>query len=300
MAAAGDLDDTADTDAVLRGVARSGASAFLMVGDLSYGKPGTEQQWCDWATERLGSVPPVILAGNHDDGRNGLIDNFAACFPPPPEGTQGDYGRQYYFDMPAEKPLVRFVMVSPGIDFGDGKLDYSKGTERYIWTRDRIREARQDGIAWVVVGVHRPCQTIGRYDCTSGEDFTNLLISERVDLVLHGHEHLYQRTKQLTNGVDGCARVPADRYDGDCVAAKGGRYDAGRGTVFATVGSGGAKLRSVRLADREARYFEAFSAKNVRPSHGFLSLVITDETLTATFDNAGTGDFTDEVTITRR
>jgi len=300
VAAASDLGASDDTDAVLRGVSRSGASAMLMLGDLSYGEPGGEQQWCSWVLRRLGQVRALLLAGNHDDGRNGFIDDFADCLPPPLPGTTGQYGRQYAFDMPTDKPLVRFVMVSPGIDFGHGELDYREGSKRYDWTRDQIRDARAQGIPFVVVGVHKPCLTIGRYGCDSGQDLMNLLINERVDLVLNGHEHHYQRTKQLTNHVDGCRRVKANRYDADCVADPDTHLDAGAGTVFVTVGTGGAKLRSVRLVDREARYFTAWSAANADPSHGFANLVITADSLTATFDNASTGSYTDTFTITRR
>ena len=48
-----------------------------------------------------------------------------------------------------------------------------------------------------------------RYACEPGADLTNLLLPKKVDLVLTGHEHIYQRTKQLALGA-GCTSL-ADR-----------------------------------------------------------------------------------------
>ena len=58
----------------------------------------------------------------------------------------------------------------------------------------------------MVAGTHMPCLTIGVYACPAGADVTNLLVSKKVDLVLNGHEHMYQRTKQLALGT-GCTAL---------------------------------------------------------------------------------------------
>ncbi len=48
--------------------------------------------------------------------------------------------------------------------------------------------------------MHKPCLSLGEYACDIGADLTNLLLSKKVDLVLSGHEHIYQRSKQLGAG----------------------------------------------------------------------------------------------------
>ena len=46
-------------------------------------------------------------------------------------------------------------------------------------------------------------------------------LSRRVDLVLTGHEHLYQRTQPLAFG-EGCPSIRPGRFDPACVTAEGG------------------------------------------------------------------------------
>lgn len=72
--------------------------------------------------------PYQVITGNHEsDGQDGDIEKFLKCLPNRLPGVQGEYGTQWYVDFPATDPLVRFVMVSPGITFKDGKpLDYSR------------------------------------------------------------------------------------------------------------------------------------------------------------------------------
>jgi len=55
FAAVADIDDTANSSAVLNAIKTSGADLTLAVGDLSYGTTGQEQTWCDFVTSRLGA-----------------------------------------------------------------------------------------------------------------------------------------------------------------------------------------------------------------------------------------------------
>ena len=93
---------------------------------------------------------------------------------------------------------------------------------------------------------------MGVYTCEIGADFTNMLISKRVDLVLHGHEHLYQRTHQLGT-APGCSALTPDAYVGACVADGDNDRFQGRGTTFVTAGTGGITCEcDVNPSDAEA------------------------------------------------
>jgi hypothetical protein len=81
--------------------------------------------------------------------------------------------------------------------------------------RDRQRPGGFDSL--VVVGMHKPCITVGRYVCDPGSDRFNLLVSKKVDLILSGHEHSYQRSKQLAHSAGWAAGSPGG-YDAGCVA----------------------------------------------------------------------------------
>jgi PKD repeat protein len=298
--AVGDFGGSGNTRAVLAGMAAQDPDLALALGDLSYGATGAEQAWCDMVTQQVGAgFPFQLIAGNHEsNGQNGHINDFAACLPNQLQGLVGSYGRQWYVDVPRVDPLVRFIMVSPAIPFPDSTWSYAEGTPRYDWTVAAIDSARATGIPWVVVGAHKPCFSMGTYSCEIGADFTDMLIRKRVDLVLHGHEHFYQRTHQLGLRT-GCATVAPGAYDADCVADRDGAMSQGLGTVFATSGLGGQEKRNVDPADTEAPYFAAASAGNQDPSYGFLDVEVTADDLVARFVPVGGATFTDAFSIHR-
>lgn len=298
--AAGDYSQNSNTAAVLNAMAAREPDLNLALGDLSYGVTGQEQSWCDFVTSRVGAgFPFELLAGNHEsNGQNGHINDFAACLPNQLPGVVGTYGRQYYVDVPKNAPLVRYVMISPNLPFPDGTWNYNAGTARYNWTAAAIDGARAAGIPWVVVGVHKPCISMGQYSCDPGADITNLMLSKKVDLVLNGHEHLYQRSHQLAHGP-GCATLTIGGYNAACVADSDSSFTAGAGTVFATIGTGGVSLRDVYASDSEAPYFATASGLNLDPTFGFLDFVVDEDSLQAQFIRGAGGSFTDSFTITK-
>jgi hypothetical protein len=136
---------------------------------------------------------------------------------------------------------------------------------------------------------------MGQYGCVAGADITNLMVSKNVDLVLNGHEHMYQRSKQLSTGSECSGIVPGD-YNAACVGDADNTLSKGSGTVFTTVGTGGTAMRDVNTGDPEAPYFAAYSGRNASPSHGLLDLHFTKTTLSGRFI-ATAGTFQDDFSI---
>ena len=299
ITAAGDFDDGAGAEQVLDGIAASDSDLTLALGDLSYGDTGQEQAWCDFVTERLGEDHPFqLVAGNHEsNGLNGNIDDFAACLPNQLPGLVGEYGRQWYVDVPAEDPLVRIVMISPALTFPDGTTwRYDAGTPRYRWTQAAIDGGREAGIPWTVVGMHQPCLSVGRYECDIGADLVTMLMAKQVDVVLMAHEHNYQRTHQL-DLRRGCRTLTIGGYDEDCVADTDATMVAGEGTVFSIVGTGGAVERDTYADDPEAEYFAATAGAASEPEFGFGDLTVSPTELSFKFRGL-TSDFADAFTVT--
>ncbi len=296
--ASGDFSSGANALSVFSRIGTIAPDLHLALGDLSYGTVGREQVWCDLVTARVGAgFPFELLAGNHEsNGQNGNINDFSACLPNQLPGLVGTYGRQYYVDIPAEAPLVRYVMISPGIPFTDGTWSYAAGTPRYSWTAKAIDGARTANIPWVVVGMHKPCLSLGEYQCDPGAAIMNLLVDKRVDLVLSGHEHLFQRSHQLATG-DECSALAPNSFTPACVVDSDQSMVKGAGTVFATVGTGGVSPRNVNLADTEFGYFSASSGSNSNPTFGSLDVTASATELTAHFDRAAGGPFTDSFTL---
>ena len=298
--AAGDYAATTATTTVLDKIAALQPDLHLALGDLSYGTTGAEQSWCDLVTSHVGAgFPFELISGNHEsNGENGNINDFSSCLPNQLQGAVGTYGRQYYVDYPRQAPLVRFVMISPDLPFPDSTWSYSAGTPRYQWTSATIDGARTAGIPWVVVGMHKPCISVGLYACEPGADLMNLLVSKKVDLVLTGHEHGYERSKQLSLSAS-CPAVVPGTYNAGCVADGGNTLYKAQGTVFATVGTGGTALRDMNAADTEAPYFAAWSGLNTLPTHGLLEVTATVDQLSASFRGTSGAGFTDSFVINR-
>jgi hypothetical protein len=296
--ASGDFSTTAAAMSVFSGIGAIDPDLHLALGDLSYSTTLDEQGWCDLVTARVGpGFAFELLAGNHEsNGMNGSINDFSACLPNQLPGLVGTYGRQYYVDVPADAPLVRYVMISPALDFPDGTWSYAEGTPRYAWTAAAIDGARASGVPWVVVGMHKPCLSMGAYGCDPGAGLIDMLVDKRVDLVLHGHEHLYQRSHQLATSAACPALVPGS-YSAACVADTDATMTKGAGTVFATVGTGGTPFREIDTSDSEARYFAAHSALGANPTWGSLDVTATATHLTAVFARASGGTFTDAFTV---
>jgi hypothetical protein len=298
--AQGDIGVGSGAKKVLDAVAGLKPHLNLALGDFAY-KAGLEQEFCDMVTARLGeNFPYQLVTGNHEsDGRDGDIEKYVQCLPNKMPGLQGEYGVQWRLDVPEQNPVVRFIMVSPGIDFRGGEpLDYSRDSERWRWTADAIDEAKSQNIPWTVVGMHTPCLSVGNYDCQAGQDFTNMLIEKQVDLVLSGHDHVYQRTHQLATG-GGCAQLVPATFTSGCLADTDGTMAQGSGTVFATVGVGGVGLYNVRSKDPEMRYFASTSGKNQDPAFGTLDVTATAVELAARFIPADGYSFSDSFTLRR-
>jgi chitodextrinase len=304
FAAAGDHGANGKTALSLAALDTSPAEFYLAVGDMDYDETPTDAAWCDYVHQHLPtkgpSFPFEVVTGNHEDdfGPNGDIRNFAACLPDklnstPEPGSQ--YGVNYSFDYPAEAPLARFIMISPNLTVGGVDYDFKPGTAHYTWLANTIDDAHADGIPWVIVGFHFPCLTAGNYSCGTGPALSNLLMQKHVDLVLHGHEHTYQRGKQLALDPVTCPSIAASGYNPGCVVDDGfdGVYPKGAGTVDVVAGTFGRPLYNVFRSDPEGPYFTKLDGT----THGFVQYTVTASQLTASFVPTDGGPFSDSFTI---
>ncbi|MHB1132746.1 MAG: metallophosphoesterase [Chloroflexota bacterium] len=297
FAAVGDIGKSDAATATLQSVSRSKADFLLALGDLKYQETRTEEEWCDFVKAHLGATFPVpVLPGNHDaDNDEGDINKLAACLPRPIGRVVGDYPRQYYFDHGA---LVRIIAVSPDLTLNGEHYRYQEGDRNYEWLAGTIDGAREAGVEWVIVAMHKNCIAVGTRSCEIGPDLLNLLVAKRVDLVLQAHEHNYQRTGQIALG-EGCSAVPADGFDADCVVDEGGlKYDRGAGTVFVIAGTGGRGLYDVNKVHPDAPYLAALMGRDRTPTHGPVLISLNLEELSLEFVPTANGQgFRDQFTI---
>ena len=305
--AVGDIGESTDTTKMLSQITATGTTNFFGLGDYSYvpksTDPNSEQGFCDLVHNTLNdpNYPFEIVTGNHedDDGPDGFISNYVKCLPDK-LGATGNYGKQFYVDIPAAAPLVRFIMISPGTNSGGTTLTYKSNTAEYQWTASQIDGARAAGIPWVVIGMHYYCLNLSGHACPIKPDIMNLLLQKKVDVYLQAHDHAYARTKQLATG-SACPTLNTTNYNPGCVADGNlqSAYTAGAGTVIATVGSGGVNINKQYDTDPAAPYFANYMGSNFNKSFGFLRFTATPQTLSASFVRSSGGSFTDSFSLTR-
>ena len=219
-----------------------------------------------------------------------------------PTGTD-NIGKEFYFDYPAENPTTRFILVDPKMNFLYGGLyTFSVGNERYNWLSDRIDEARVLGRKWIVVANHENYISSGIKSDEIGSDYFNLVMKKRPDLLLQGHDHNYQRGKQLYLNSS-CSSISASTStagNSACIVSgsqggDGPNYSKGLGTVLVINGSGG--VGHYTLSSSSDVHYNYFAARN-DTAFGFSKFTVTPSGITSSYvDKATTSPFTDTFSI---
>jgi hypothetical protein len=179
------------------------------------------------------SVPWMVAFGNHD---------MEALYSP--DGYGGQYAR---FDFPGTGPAhvpgaYSFVYGNVGVialDSNDVTYElsankgYTSGAQT-AWLAERLRSLRaQPDVDFVVVFCHHCAYSTTTSHASEGgirKHWVPLFDEYAVDLVVNGHNHVYERSDPLRAGV------PKPSPIGDTV------YPELDGTVYVTAGGGGAGL----------------------------------------------------------
>ncbi|HEV7536528.1 MAG TPA: metallophosphoesterase, partial [Acidimicrobiia bacterium] len=328
--AAGDMGVGSGATATLAQLGTAGTDFFLHLGDFSYGGTAlgfgnTPADWCKFVQTKANlpaNYPYELVSGGHvsqaASGQDGPLQSYTACLPDQMHSTiapGSEYGKDYYFDYPATAPLARVFMLAAGETFANGGTpdSYATGSANYAWLSAAIDDARAHNVPWVFVGMAFDCVTAGVKHCEIGADLFNLLTAKKVDLVLQGHEHGYERSGQFALNPASCPGIPISgptgtpSYSAACMADNGatGTYTKGVGPVVVIAGTAGIGLRPMNQPGTpdapEAPYFaKLMGGTDHTANHGFMKYTVTATQLTASFVSAndGSAPFTDGFTIT--
>ncbi len=290
--AAGDwgFDSSSKPNMVAAG--QAGLAFMDVLGDFGYSEANATT-WCSYFKSQINDLE--LIAGNHDTGESGGTSNLAAYVAACPftlGSLTGNYGREYYFDYPSGTPVARFIETGCGVNFvsdGLGTFNCVVGNAHYDFVRNAVDGAHNAKIPWVIVSLHKPCINAAEKSCEVGQDFEDLMNAEKVDLVLTGHSHTYERSKQLSCAVR-TIFIPS------CIVNAGPNYTKGAGTVWTTVGTGGFDLRGVNTGDSEAGYFATLAGTGTPGfGPGFLKVTLNATSMSAKF--VSTATYTDSFTI---
>ena len=287
FATVGGITGDAAGERTLRSIGKERPDFFLPLGE-GRGPAG----WCELLARGVGTKVPVrSVAGPGGTGTG------AGC-PSDDRGSQGTYPVQYYFD---HGPLLRTVVLSPGLDIAGHRYVYGGGSEDERWLRSVLDDARRLRITWVVVAMSSVCLSIGPSPCEMGP-LLNLLVDYRVDLVLQGQDRSYQRSAQVALSPL-CRQLPTTGdFNADCVVDDGrdGAYRAGGGTIAIVVGSGTSALDNLNDGDEHARYVVAVMGAGRQPTSGYLKVTVDGQVLKGQFvKSSGPADFGDRFEVTR-
>lgn len=236
LTSVGDSGNGSSYQSVLNLIKSLGSMIHLFLGDFSYSNTlSTIQSWTGKYKTTLPNVSVLGISGNHDENLSGYQSSWGLSYP-----ITGENLVRLFADYPQTNPLVRCIGIVPGVDEIPRDSNYSIGTENYSWTRNAIREAKQRGL-WVITFMHKNwCDLDGKGD-EVGRDIMELAFVENVDLLLQGHVHMYERSKQWGAPLSG-STTPT-------IKATGPNYSRGNGTVVIACGTSGASLDHVNSGD---------------------------------------------------
>jgi calcineurin-like phosphoesterase family protein len=202
-----------------RNVAALNPTFHFIAGDLSYAN-GRQPIW-DTYLEQLEAlaarVPVMVSFGNHENERIG-------------EQRIGYIAAETRFAMPNKGQYYDFTLSNARfVAFNSNERD---SEAQYQWLERTLQNARRDRtVRWLIVFAHHPLYgSTRRRGNNEGmiRRFQPLFDRYRVDLVIHGHDHVYERMYPMR--------------ENKAVVKQGNRYKQGAGVVYVTCGGGGVSL----------------------------------------------------------
>ncbi|KAE8669976.1 Purple acid phosphatase 10 [Hibiscus syriacus] len=202
----GDLGQTYDSNITLTHYERNpkNGQAVLFVGDLSYADnhPNHDNvRWDTWArfVERSVAYQPWIwTAGNHEIDFAPEIGETKPFKP---------YTRRYHVPYRASQSTASFwysiKRASAYIIVLSSYSAYGKYTPQYQWLEQELPKVNRSETPWLIVLMHSPWYNSYNYHYMEGETMRVMyepwFVEHKVDIVLAGHVHAYERSERISN-----------------------------------------------------------------------------------------------------
>ncbi|KAJ0957147.1 putative phosphodiesterase I [Helianthus annuus] len=221
-------------------VSSGNADSIFHIGDISYAT-GFLVEW-DFFLHLISPVASKLsymtAIGNHERD----YVNSGSIYITPDSGGECGVPYENYFPMPTpakdkpwysiEQGSVHFVVIST-------EHDWSKSSEQYQWMSKDMASVDRSRTPWVIFTGHRPMySSCGSVDPRFLLQVEPLLLTNKVDLVLFGHVHNYERTCAVYRNQ--CKAMPKKGADG-VDTYDNNNYEA---PVHAIIGMAGFKLDS--------------------------------------------------------
>jgi len=239
IVAVGDWDCTGETEDTVDNIIKQDPELVLALGDLSYN--GKAKCWLK-LIEPIANKTKIVI-GNHEVDSSKLLKDYMDYFELEEQYYSFNYGN------------VHFIVLSTEMDFDDD-------SEQYQFAVDDLEKYSNDtSIEWIIASFHKQVYSSGSSP-EDEEDFREiyhpLFDKYNVDLALEGHLHAYERMYPITfNSNDEDEPIVMDTNPST--------YNNPNGTIFITVGTGGAH-------DMELSSLDSFSAVGIDGDFGILDI----------------------------
>jgi len=260
FAAAGDFGCTSNTRKTVENMKKNDPELVLPLGDLSYQK--SANCWFDIMSPLKNKI--FITLGYHDvnDGQ-AKLDQFVKSFELDKPYYSFDYGKVHFLVMASESP-------------------FANGSDQYNFVKQDLEETtNKKDVNWIIVTSYKPFYSspskhTGEKELRSV--YHPLFEKHGVDLVLHAHNHNYQRTYPISfNPNDGSEPIVKHNFTTDY-------NDHTVGTIFAIVGTGGESFYPLDgTAPYMATQLDRFGFLNIEIDNGNPHTLLTGSFL----DNTG-------------
>ena len=239
--AVGDWDCTGETEDTVENIIKQNPVLVLALGDLSYN--GDAECWLE-LIEPFAEKTKIII-GNHELDSSELLEDYMDYF---------QLEEQYYS---FNYENVHFLVLSTEMDFDEDSEQYE------FAVKDLEKYSNDSSIDWIVSSFHKQVYSSG----SSPEDevdfreiYHPLFDKYKVDVALQGHLHAYERMYPITFNSD-------DEDEPIVRDTNPNTYANPNGTIFVTVGTGGAH-------DMELSSLDDFSAAGLDGDFGILDIMI--------------------------
>ncbi|GAB2298933.1 hypothetical protein Dimus_033009 [Dionaea muscipula] len=204
--------------AITAEVVTGNVDTIFHIGDISYAT-GFLVEW-DYFLHLIAPVASRVsymtAIGNHE---RDYVDS-GSVYPTPDSGGECGVPYEAYFPMPTlakDKPWYSIEQGSIHFTIMSTEHDWTPNSEQYKWLESDMASVDRSRTPWLVFAGHRQmytsCDTaLVSVDKRFIDAVEPLLLSSKVDLVLFGHVHNYERTCGVYEGK--CKAMPVKGADG--------------------------------------------------------------------------------------
>lgn len=277
--------------AIANEVNSNNVNSVFHIGDISYAT-GFLAEW-DFFLNLISPVASRVsymtAIGNHE---RDYIDS-GSVYVTPDSGGECGVPYETYFPMPTaakDKPWYSIEQGSVHFTVISTEHDWSENSEQYNWIKKDLASVNRQHTPWLIFMGHRPMYTSNNGFSSKDQKFINavepLLLQNKVDLVLFGHVHNYERTCSVYQNK--CKAIPikdqkgVDTYDNRNYSAP----------VHAVIGMAGFAL------DKFSNNAESWSLKRIS-EFGYLRAHATRNDLNLEFVTSDTREVKDSFRITK-